>query len=99
MSGWLPGSILTQVRGKLESHSYHDAGLDDYFIAREGENLEAVDDNNHFLLRLQRRLGGHVAIEGRYSWFRNETLLAGEFYRKSIGTIGLVFSPVAESDF
>lgn len=99
VSGWLPGSVLCQLRGKLQSFSYHDAGLDEYFIAREGENLEAVDDNNRFLLRMKRRLGRHVAVEGRFSWFRNETLLAGDFYRKGLATVGLVFSPMGDSEF
>lgn len=99
ITGWLPGSVLAQLRGRIESVEYRDAGLDRVFIVPYGEDLDAAQDNNTMSLRLRRGLIRQVAIEARASWFRNESLLVGYHYRKSLGVIGLVWTPVGASDF
>ncbi|MBD3161992.1 MAG: hypothetical protein GF346_06845 [Candidatus Eisenbacteria bacterium] len=99
VTGWLPGRVLFQARARLEATSYHDADLDRVFLVRTGENTEAAEDNNRLLLRVRRSLGKRVAAEARLSWFRNESLLVGEFYEKRVGSIGLVWHPVGASDF
>ncbi len=98
-SGWLPGRLLLQIRGRAESTSYRDAGLSDVFIFPAGEEQEAGEDNNSLQVRLRRPLGPGMAVEGRISWFRNESLLVGSFYRKTLGSIGVVWTPVGSSDF
>jgi hypothetical protein len=99
VSGWLPASLLLQLSGRIESFSYHDANLDEFFIPRVGENLEASQDNNRLIAVLRRRVGSRLSVEGRISWFRNETLLVGDFYEKAVGSIGLAWTPVGASDF
>jgi hypothetical protein len=99
VTGWLPGSVLVQARGRLESVSYRDSGLDRVYIVREGEDLEAAQDNNNLTLRLERALLPRVALEVRSSWFRNESLLVGYHYRKAVATVGLVWTPYGASDF
>ena len=99
LTGWLPGGLLFQVRGRLEAISYHDPGLERVFLVRAGENTEAAEDNNRLLLALRRGLGERVALEGRLGWFRNESLLVGEFYEKRVGSVGLIWHPVGASDF
>lgn len=98
-SGWLPGQLLLQVRGRIESVSYRDHGLADVYILRAGEDQEAGEDNNSLQARLRRPVGPGWSVEGRISWFRNESLLVGSFYRKAVGSIGIVWTPVGSSDF
>jgi hypothetical protein len=97
VSGWLPGSVLLQIRGRIESTSYRDHGLKDVYIPLEGEELEAAEDNNRLQVRLSRKLSHRLTAEGRISWFRNESLLVGEFYEKALGTLGLVWTPIGKS--
>jgi hypothetical protein len=98
-SGWLPGSLLLQIRGRAEATSYRDHGLDEVFISRVGEEREASEDNNSLQIRLRRPVGLGWAVEGRVSWFRNESLLVGSFYRKTLGSLGIVWTPIGSSDF
>jgi hypothetical protein len=88
-----------QLRGRVETTSYRDSGLADVYILRAGENQEAGEDNNSLQLRLRRPIGTGWSIEGRVSWFRNESLLVGSFYRKTVGSLGVVWTPVGSSDF
>jgi hypothetical protein len=99
ITGWLPGAVLAQVRGRAESVEYRDRGLDRVYIVPYGEDLDAAQDNNTVTLRLRRGLIRQLAIEVRGSWFRNESLLVGYHYRKSLAVIGLVWTPVGASDF
>ncbi len=98
-SGWVPGKLLLQVRGRIETTSYRDSGLADVYILRAGENQEAGEDNNSLQVRLRRPVGPAWSLEGRISWFRNESLLVGSFYRKTVGSLGVVWTPVGSSDF
>jgi hypothetical protein len=99
ISGWLPGEVLFQVRGQLEAVSYHDPGLDRVFIIRTGEDQEAGEDNNFGILRLRRAVYERIALDARYSFYRNESLLVGKFYRKSVVSLGLEWRPFGPSDF
>ena len=99
VTGWLPGSVLLQARGRVESVSYRDSGLDRVYIVRAGEDLDSAQDNNSVSVRLERSLLPRVAVEVRSSWFRNESLLVGYHYRKALATIGLVWTPYGASDF
>ncbi len=99
VTGWVPGSVLVQLRGRVESVKYRDPGLDRVYILPAGEDLEAAKDNNILTLRLRRALLRQVALEARSSWFRNESLLVGYHYRKALATIGLVWTPIGASDF
>jgi hypothetical protein len=98
-TGWLPGSVLLQVGGRIESVTYRDAGLEKVYIVRAGEDLEAAQDNNSFTAQVRRPLLKQVAIEARASWFRNESLLVGYHYRKALAAIALVWVPVGASEF
>jgi hypothetical protein len=98
-SGWLPGDLLLQVRGRVESTSYRDSGLADVYVLRAGENQEAGEDNNSLQVRLRRPVGPAWSLEGRISWFRNESLLVGSYYRKTVCGLGIAWTPVGTSDF
>ncbi len=99
VSGYLPGELLLQIRGRLESIAYHDRDLERVFIIRTGEDVEAGEDNNRLFLQLKRSVGRGVDLEARFSWFRNESLLVGEFYRKAVGSMGITWTPIGASDF
>ena len=99
VAGWLPGALLFQVKGRAESVSYRDPGLDRVFIFRWAEDVEAGDDSNSLSFRLRRALVRRTSIEGRVAWFRNESLLIGSRYDKTVGSVGLVWTPVGASDF
>ncbi len=99
VSAWLPGSVLAQLRGRLEEADYHDRELDRVFVIRTGEDVEAGEDSNSLTLRLRRQLIPRVLLEGRASLFRNESLLVGSRYDKRTASLGLVWAPVGQSDF
>jgi hypothetical protein len=99
VSGWLPGEVMLQVRGRIETVSYHDSGLDRVFIIRTGEDQEAGEDNNHLLVRVRRAIHPRVAIDARFSLFRNESLLVGSFYRKSVTSLGFEWRPWGPTEF
>ena len=96
--GWLPGALLFQVRGRVEGVAFHDRGLGRVFVIRTGEDVEAGQDNNALYLRVRRALSSQLAVEGRASWFRNESLLIGTHYHKMVGSLGVVWSPIGASD-
>jgi hypothetical protein len=91
--------LLLQLRGRAEWTSYRDHGLSEVFISRLGEEQEAGEDNNSLQVRLRRPVARGWALEGRISWFRNESLLVGSYYRKNLGSIGIVWTPIGASDF
>ncbi len=99
VTGWLPASVLFQVRGRLESVDYHDTGLDRVFVFGTGEAQDRGEDNNVLALRARRALLRNLALEGRLSWYRNESLLLGSYYRKRAASIGLTWIPIGSSDF
>jgi hypothetical protein len=97
ISGWIPGSLLLQLRGRIEGISYRDHDLAGVFL-RNG-NVEANEDDNSLLLRLRRSLSRELAVEGRASWFRNRSPFVGLYYKKAVGSFGLVWTPIGISDF
>ncbi len=99
VSGWLPGAVLLQIRGRKEWVSYRDHDLDLLFWIPQNVNVEANEDNNSILMRLRRSLTRELAIEGRASWFRNESPFVGLYYRKAVGSFGLVWTPIGTSEF
>lgn len=98
LSGWLPGKLLLQARGRFEGVAYRDHNLDRIFLPRS-ENIEANEDNNSLILRLRRSLVRQLAVEGRFSWFRNESPFVGLYYSKTVASIGLAWTPIGASDF
>jgi hypothetical protein len=98
VSGWMPTKVLLLVRGRFESVTYHDPGLDRIYVPRS-ENLESSEDNNSLMVRIRRRLIREIVIDGRASWFRNESPFIGLYYKKAVVSLGLSWTPVGTSDF
>lgn len=99
VTGWLPGDIMVQMRGRLEGASYHDRDLGRVFVIRSGEDVEAGEDSNSLTIRIRRQLVPRVLLECRGSIFRNESLLVGSRYDKRTASLGLVWTPSGQSDF
>lgn len=99
VSGWLPGAVLVQVRGRVESVSYRDRNLGRIFFVPRNENIDASEDNNTVMVRIRRRLMREIAIDGRASWFRNESPFVGVYYRKAVASLGLAWTPIGASEF
>lgn len=85
----LPQRLTVQCYGNLEATDYTDPNLDDVYIFRGGEEVEARDDNNQVILGVSRPLRRGFRIEARHGWYENESLLIGSYYRKSVWTVGL----------
>lgn len=98
-TGWIPGQILVQVKGRTEGTSYHDRGLDEVYIPRTGEDLESGQDNNSLQIFVERGLAGRLVAEGRCGWYRNESLLVGFYYEKAIVSLGVSWRFGAASVF
>lgn len=84
----LPLGLVGQLYGNLEHTKYTDRDLDRVLVLRSGE-LEAGEDDNTVALRMSRYLGRGWAVDGRHSWYRNESLLIQNYYRKQVWTFGL----------
>ncbi len=85
----LPLGLTAQTYGNLEHTDYTDAHLDEVYIFRGGEEVEARDDNNQVVVGVTRQLVSKVKIELRHGWYRNESLLLGSYYRKAVWTLAL----------
>ena len=81
--------ISGQCFGTWETTRYRGDDLDDIFILRAGEEQEAADDSNHIALQLSRPLKVGLRASARYSWYKNESLLVGSFYKKQVATLTL----------
>ncbi|MCA9729113.1 MAG: hypothetical protein KC729_15595 [Candidatus Eisenbacteria bacterium] len=89
VSRGLPGGFSGQFYGNLESTHYTDKDLVDVIVIRVGEEEEASDDNNVFALQLGRPLLRGWRVQLRHTWFRNESLLVGDYYQKRVWTLAL----------
>ena len=72
------------------THYRNQRFLDAWPVQRPGQ-LEANPDDNLVALRLARPIGRGWSAEGRLSWYRNESLVVREYYRKRIWTLGLTW--------
>jgi len=91
--------ISGQCFGTWETTRYRDDDLDDIFILRAGEEQEAADDSNLVAVQLSRPLRSDLRISTRYSWYKNESLLVGSFYRKQVATFTLTWEAGRLSGF
>lgn len=87
----LPWGWSGQLYGSLESTTYTDDDLADLIVIRVGEEEEAGDDNNVFAVQLGRPLIQGWRVQLRHSWYRNESLLVGDYYRKRVWTLALAW--------
>lgn len=95
----LPARFSAQLYGNLEHTHYTDEGLDRIYVIRAGEEEEAGDDNNTVALGLSRPVARSVRVESRVAWYRNESLLEGEYYRKRVWSLGLSWETGRPSGF
>jgi len=95
----LPWNVSLQLYGMLEHTSYVNiAELDRYFIQRSGE-LEANPDDNLVAVRLARPVARGWSVEARSAWYRNESLVVREYYRKQVWTVGITWESGLLSTF
>lgn len=87
----LVGQIRGQFFGSIEARRYRDDELDDIEILLPGEELEARDDNNLVALQVARSVGDRLELHVRQTWFRNETIRIGTYYRKAVWSAGLTW--------
>ncbi|MEZ4648794.1 MAG: hypothetical protein R3E97_08410 [Candidatus Eisenbacteria bacterium] len=87
----LVGQIRAQFFGSIESRQYRDDELDDIEILLPGEELEARDDNNLVAVQVARSVGDRLELHVRQTWFRNETIRIGTYYRKAVWSAGLTW--------
>src|SRR5690606_37933558 len=92
--GW-PG----QASGRLESTADTDEDLADLIVIRVGEEEEASDDNNVFALQVGRPLPEGWRLQVRHSWYRNESLLVGDYYEKRVWTFALSWESAGFTGF
>jgi hypothetical protein len=84
----LPFGLTGQFFGSLEHTRYSDPHLGSILVVRSGDP-EAGDDDNAVVLRLGRSFGRGWTVEARHAWYRNESLLVENYYRKRIWSVGL----------
>jgi hypothetical protein len=89
LSRSLPWGWSGQLYGNLESTTYTDEDLADLIVIRVGEEEEAGDDNNVFAMQVSRPLLQGWRLQVRHTWYRNESLLVGDYYRKRVWTLAL----------
>lgn len=96
-AGSLSHGVTAQCFGTLEKVHFVDDHLDDVFILRPGDELEANEDNNALVVGLTKGFASRLRAEARFAWYRNESLLVGDFYDKRLWTIALGWESGASS--
>lgn len=96
-AGSLPHGVTAQCFGTLEKVHFVDDHLDDVFILRPGDELEANEDNNALVVGLTKGFASRLRAEVRFAWYRNESLLVGDFYDKRLWTVALGWESGASS--
>jgi len=99
LSRSLPWGWSGQAYGSLESTTYTDEDLADLIVIRVGEEEEASDDNNVFALQVGRPLLEGWRLQVRHSWYRNESLLVGDYYEKRVWTFALSWESAGFTGF
>ena len=99
VSRGLPLELSGQFYGNLESTHYTDQDLDKVFVLRAGEEQEAGEANNLVALQASRGLARGWRVFLRHSWFENESLFVGTFYRKRVWTMGISWESSGFSGF
>jgi hypothetical protein len=94
----LPLRLVGQFYGNLEHTTRTDRDLGRVVVLQSGER-EAGEDDNTIALRLSRSIGRHWTLEARHAWYRNESLLIGNFYSKRVLTAGLSWESGTLSGF
>lgn len=91
--------VSGQLYGSLESTTYTDDDLAEIIVIRVGEEEEASDDNNVFAIQLGRPLIRGWRVQLRHSWYRNESLLVDNYYRKRVWTLALAWESAGFTGF
>ncbi len=94
----LPGGLMGQFYGNLESTRYTNPDLGQILILGSGE-ADARGDDNVVALRLSRTFGLHWSVDLRQAWYRNESLLIQNYYRKQVASAGVTWEVGSPSSF
>ncbi|MFN8549080.1 MAG: hypothetical protein U0527_14210 [Candidatus Eisenbacteria bacterium] len=95
----VPFRLTLETYGNVEHTDYTDSHLEEVYIFRGGEEVEARDDNNQVALGATRPLFGDVSVELRHAWYRNESLLLETYYTKRVWSLALGWNAGRSSVF
>lgn len=84
----LPWRMIAQFYGNVELRNFSET------VAGLAGTLDVEDtDNNVVVLRLLKEINGHMDVEARYGYYRNESINLNDFYNKHTYALGFRVRP------
>jgi hypothetical protein len=79
----LPAHVSVQILGRWNPTAYREEGCSPVLPQEDSEDPD-LWERNSLTVQFRRPLGGNLAAELRGSWQRNEALILGRFYEKTV---------------